>query len=188
MLQTPVLLTSRLIVRLLQHNDTTAIVNYYTENRAFLEPFEPFRPTNFYTRDFWSQQIEKSIIEFGYDRSLRLFLFKKDDPRTIIGAVNFTNITQGILYSCSLGYSLAEKEQGNGYMNEALQSAIQYVFDEMNLHRITANYMPRNQRSANVLRRLGFTIEGYARDYLLINGKWEDHIRSSLINSNWRPI
>ncbi|MBD1845285.1 GNAT family N-acetyltransferase [Cyanobacteria bacterium FACHB-63] len=187
MLQTPVLLTSRLIVRLLQQNDIAAIVRYYTENRAFLEPFEPLRPTNFYSREFWSQQIEKSLIEFGYDRSLRLFLFKKDDPRTVIGAVNFTNMSQGILYSCSLGYSLAEKEQGNGYMNEALQAAIQYVFNDLNLHRISANYMPHNRRSANVLKKLGFVIEGYARDYLLINGKWEDHIRSSLINENWRP-
>lgn len=188
MLQTPVLLTSRLIVRLLQQNDTNAIVNYYVENRAFLEPFEPFRPSNFYTRDFWAQQIEKSIIEFGYDRSLRLFLFKKDEPRKIIGAVNFTNISQGILYSCSLGYSLAENEQGHGYMNEALKTAIEYVFNELNMHRISANYMPHNRRSANVLRKLGFAIEGYARDYLLINGKWEDHIRSSLINENWRPL
>lgn len=188
MLQTPVLLTSRLIVRLLQQNDIAAIVKYYSENRSFLEPFEPLRPPNFYSREFWSQQIEKSLIEFGYDRSLRLFLFKKDDPRTVIGAVNFTNMSQGILYSCSLGYSLAEKEQGNGYMNEALQAAIQYVFNDLNMHRISANYMPHNRRSANVLKKLGFTIEGYARDYLLINGKWEDHIRSSLINENWRPL
>ncbi|MBD1823951.1 GNAT family N-acetyltransferase [Cyanobacteria bacterium FACHB-DQ100] len=187
MLQTPVLLTSRLIVRLLQQNDTAAIVKYYTENRAFLEPFEPLRPANFHSREFWSQQIEKSLIEFGYDRSLRLFLFKKDDPRTVIGAVNFTNMSQGVLYSCNLGYSLAEKEQGHGYMNEALQAAIQYVFTDLNLHRISANYMPHNRRSANVLKKLGFVIEGYARDYLLINGKWEDHIRSSLINENWRP-
>ncbi|HTL88671.1 MAG TPA: GNAT family N-acetyltransferase [Leptolyngbya sp.] len=186
MLQTPVLLTSRLIIRLLQQNDTNAIVEYYCENRSFLEPFEPFRPINFYTRDFWSQQIEKSIIEFSYDRSLRLFLFKKSEPRKIIGAVNFTNISQGILHSCSLGYSLAENEQGNGYMNEALEVAIQFVFNDLNLHRIAANYMPHNRRSANVLRKLGFTIEGYARDYLLINGRWEDHIRSSLINQNWR--
>lgn len=186
MLQTPVLLTSRLIVRMLQQNDTSAIVDYYIENREFLEPFEPFRPKNFYTRDFWSQQIEKSMIEFGYDRSLRLFLFKKDEPKRIIGAVNFTNITQGILYSCSLGYSLAENEQGKGYMNEALEVAIRYVFNDLNLHRITANYMPHNRRSGNVLKRLGFTIEGYSRDYLLINGKWEDHIRTSLINPDWR--
>lgn len=186
MLKPPVLKTSRLIVRLLAQQDTQAVVNYYQENRQFLEPFEPVRPRNFYTREFWSQQIEKSLIEFGYDRSLRLFIFKQTDPRKIIGGANFTNIIQGISHSCTLGYSLAESEQGNGYMTEALEVAIQYVFENLNQHRINAFYMPHNRRSGNVLKRLGFTIEGYARDYLLINGKWEDHILTSLINPHWK--
>lgn len=48
-----------------------------------------------------------------------------------------------------------------------------------------ANYMPHNRRSGNVLKSLGFNIEGYARDYLYINGYWEDHILTSLTNKNW---
>jgi ribosomal-protein-alanine N-acetyltransferase len=42
--------------------------------------------------------------------------------------------------------------------------------------------MPRNEKSAKLLKRLNFTIEGYARDYLFIDGKWEDHILTSLTN------
>ncbi len=85
-----------------------------------------------------------------------------------------------------MGYSLAETEQSKGYMTEALQAAIQYVFQELNMHRIMANYMPHNQRSGNVLKRLGFVVEGYARDYLLIKGQWQDHILTSLTNPNWQ--
>ena len=44
------------------------------------------------------------------------------------------------------------------------------MFREQNLHRIQANYVPRNERSGGLLRRLGFVVEGYARDYLLLNG------------------
>ncbi len=72
-------------------------------------------------------------------------------------------------------------------MTEAVRVAIQYVFEELNLHRVMANYMPHNQRSGNLLKRLGFVVEGYARDYLFINGGWEDHIQTSLINRNWKP-
>ncbi|MGL4717164.1 MAG: 30S ribosomal protein S5 alanine N-acetyltransferase, partial [Aeromonas sp.] len=43
-------------------------------------------------------------------------------------------------------------------------------------------YMPANQRSGALLERLGFEREGFARAYLLINGRWEDHILTSLIN------
>jgi ribosomal-protein-alanine N-acetyltransferase len=45
--------------------------------------------------------------------------------------------------------------------------------------------MPRNERSAALLRRLGFSVEGLARDFLLIAGRWEDHVLTSLINPQW---
>ncbi|MEC4812143.1 MAG: GNAT family N-acetyltransferase, partial [Scytonema sp. PMC 1069.18] len=101
------------------------------------------------------------------------------------GFINFGNFIRRAAQYCNVGYSMAEVEQGNGYMTEALQAAIDYVFQVLNMHRIMANYMPHNQRSGNVLRKLGFVVEGYARDYLLINGKWQDHILTSLTNSNW---
>lgn len=185
-MEPPVFSTSRLIVRLLSQRDIPTVIRYYSENRRFLEPFEPIRPRSFYTPEFWSPQIDKSLIEFSYDRSLRLFIFKKSQPDQVIGSANFTQMVQGVSYACFLGYSLAENEQGKGYMTEALQTVIQYVFEDLNMHRIVANYMPHNRRSGNVLRRLGFVVEGYARDYLLIDGKWEDHVLTSLLNPNWQ--
>jgi ribosomal-protein-alanine N-acetyltransferase len=49
-----------------------------------------------------------------------------------------------------------------------------------------ANYIPCNERSARVLKRLGFEVEGYARDYLFLAGNWQDHVLTSLINPSWR--
>jgi ribosomal-protein-alanine N-acetyltransferase len=45
-----------------------------------------------------------------------------------------------------------------------------------------ANYIPTNERSGLLLKRLGFAVEGYARDYLLINGQWRDHVLTALTN------
>jgi ribosomal-protein-alanine N-acetyltransferase len=95
---------------------------------------------------------------------------------------NFTNVIRGIFHACFLGYKLDERSQGQGYMTEALTGAIDYMFAEQRLHRIQANYMPHNQRSAAVLRRLGFTVEGTARKYLFIGGEWRDHVLTSLTN------
>ncbi len=183
----PQLSTHRLLVRLGTRRDVREIVRYYRTNRAFLTPFEPTRPDDFFKEDFWRRQVEQNLIEFNYNQSLRLFVFEQANPDTIIGIVNFTQFFRAPLHACLLGYSLAESKQGNGYMSEAVSLCAEYIFDELNFHRIVANYMPRNQRSGNLLKKLGFVIEGYARDYLLINGKWEDHILTSLLNTHWQP-
>jgi ribosomal-protein-alanine N-acetyltransferase len=67
-------------------------------------------------------------------------------------------------------------------MFEAARAGIRYIFEAVRLHRIMANYMPRNARSGALLQRLGFVVEGSARNYLYINGKWEDHLLTSLTN------
>jgi [ribosomal protein S5]-alanine N-acetyltransferase len=183
----PILPTERLIVRMANYHETQEVVRYYQVNRDFHRPFDIVRPESFWTDQFWQIQIETNRIEFECDRALRLFLYEQAQPSTIVGAINFTEFFRYPSYSCRLGYSLAEAHQGKGYMQEALAGAIAYLFTTLNLHRIMACYMPRNQRSGNLLRRLGFGVEGYARDYLLINGRWEDHILTSLINPHWLP-
>jgi [ribosomal protein S5]-alanine N-acetyltransferase len=72
-------------------------------------------------------------------------------------------------------------------MFEALTAAIAFAFDVLRLHRIMANYIPGNERSGKLLRRLGFNMEGYARDYLLIDGEWRDHILTALTNAKLTP-
>jgi [ribosomal protein S5]-alanine N-acetyltransferase len=88
---------------------------------------------------------------------------------------------------CYMGYSIDKDCEGKGQMKEALQSVITFGFSAMNVHRIMANYQPENTKSGGLLRSLGFNVEGYARDYLFIDGKWRDHVLTSILNPNWRP-
>ena len=68
-------------------------------------------------------------------------------------------------------------------MFEALSLTNAYMFADLGLHRIMAGYLPHNDRSGKLLDRLGFEKEGLARKYLKINGRWEDHVLTSLINN-----
>jgi len=45
---------------------------------------------------------------------------------------------------------------------------------------------PTNERSARLPRRLDFVVEGDARDYLLIQGRWEDQVLVGLTNPAWQ--
>ena len=60
-----------------------------------------------------------------------------------------------------------------------------YMQRSQHIHRIMANYMPHNQRSGGLLARLGFEKEGYAKDYLLIDGQWRDHVLTALTTREW---
>lgn len=182
----PLITSDRLLLRVAIHEDIPQILKYFIYNKIYLTPFYPLWADGFFTEEYWQYQIENSFLEFLNGQSLKLFIFTKKNPTVIIGTVNFSNFVRGAAHFCYVGYSLAESKQGKGYMTEGLKAATEYLFQELNFHRVMANYMPHNRRSGNVLKTLGFVIEGYARDYLLINGQWEDHIMTSLTNPKWQ--
>ena len=119
--------------------------------------------------------------------SFALFPASPTPESPILGWINLTNVVRGVFQACYMGYKLDRRMQGQGYMTEAARAVVDFAFDTLLLHRIMANYMPHNQRSAALLRRLGFTIEGVARDYLYIAGDWRDHVLTSLVNPRATP-
>lgn len=184
-MELPFISTKRLLLRLATGDDVPDIVQFFRENQVYFAPWHPSPPNNYLTQEFWQGQVEKNLQEFESDQSLRLFIFKNTSHKEIIGNVNFNGFLRGAAHFCYLGYNLAEAAQGKGYMSEALPAAIEYAFKELNIHRVMANYIPHNQRSGNLLKKLGFVVEGYAREYLLIDGKWQDHILTSYTNKSW---
>ena len=184
---TPVIWTERLIVRVAAETDVAALLRFFDENREHMAPWEPPRPPDFHTADFWRVQVGRHRRAFESGSALMLFMFPIDQSAEVIGQISFTSIVRGPAEMCMVGYALAGRAQGNGYMHEALTASIAYVFEQLNLHRVMANFMPHNIRSNAVLRRLGFTVEGYARDYLYVGGAWRDHVLTSLSNPRWRP-
>ncbi len=173
---TPVIRTERLLVRCAAETDVPALLRFFDENREHMGPWEPPRPPDFHTHEFWRVQVGRHRRAFDAGAAVMLFLFPHEDPSEVIGQISYTSIVRGPADMCMLGYALAHKAQGQGYMYEALQASNEYVFKQLNIHRVMANFMPHNVRSNAVLRRLGFTVEGYARDYLYVNGAWRDHV------------
>jgi [ribosomal protein S5]-alanine N-acetyltransferase len=182
----PTLTTERLIVRLAEPADRDALIAYYQNNNGHLAPFSPLWPEDFFTKGFWERQINQNVEEFLTDVSARMFVFEKAEPGPVIGNVSLGGILRSAAQFGYLGYGIAQDKQGQGMMAEAVQAIIDLGFGELNLHRIMANYVPTNERSGKLLRRLGFTVEGYARDYLNLNGRWQDHILTSLTNPHWQ--
>jgi len=184
----PILTTERLRLSVPSPEAASAMCRYVTENREHLTPWEPVRPATYFTVGHWRQTLASREEAAREGRSLHLVLTEPaSDPEEIVGHCTFEPIMRGAFQAAFLGYALARRAEGRGLMREALAAAIAYCFDELRLHRIMANYMPENERSARVLERLGFTVEGFAHDYLRIAGKWRSHVLTSLTNPAWRP-
>lgn len=174
--------TERLLLKIPDRSYAEMVIDYYKRNENFLAEWETIKDDSFYTKKYQEEQLDKELAENESGRSLRLWIFKKGDDSRIIGSIGFSNIVYGVFLSCHLGYRLDGNEINKGYMTEAVQKGSDVIFNEMNLHRIEANIMPKNKRSIRVVEKLGFCNEGLSRNYLKICGKWEDHIHMVLLN------
>ncbi|MFN2528758.1 MAG: GNAT family N-acetyltransferase [Candidatus Baltobacteraceae bacterium] len=180
----PTLLTDRLLLTLPEKEAAPRYAQFCRENSAFLEPWQgPFYEREFAV-DFWASYLERRRQAFIADRGCSFGIFWRDAglQGPLLGYCNFSEIVRGLFQACYLGYALAQSAQRKGIMTEALEAAVKYMFSSVQIHRVMANYMPQNTRSAAVLQRLGFTVEGAAKDYLYINGQWRDHVLTSLTN------
>jgi len=170
------LMTKRLILQVLDDSWAKAVLTYFDRNRDYLERWEPARQHGFYTRKIQAEHLVSDLKAMEAGQMVRLWIFQKEDPHTVIGSVALNNIVRGCFLSCCMGYRLDRDLTGNGYMTEAAGALVDFAFDTLGLHRIEANIIPRNTPSMRVAQKLSFQNEGLSPKYLRINGVWEDHI------------
>lgn len=163
-------------LRFPKREDEKEIAAFLKRNKEHLLPWEtiPNAPL--------SDLLTGWLLDMDEGRSVRFFLFDKE---RLIGMINFTQIFRGAFQACYLGYKIDKDYEGKGLMFKSLKKALEHMFEKEKIHRIMSNFLPRNKRSGSLLLRLGFAVEGYAPNYLKINGVWEDHILTALSYERW---
>lgn len=179
----PTLVGERLYLRAPMMDDYAQWQDVRARNKEFLTPYEPQWAKNCLTENFFKRRLQRQRLETLGGRGAFFFIFSKESHE-IVGGINLNNIQLGAARSTSLGYWLAEDQQGQGYMHEAAELVIRHAFHDLKLYRIHAACLPDNDRSANLLLKLGFEEEGFAKKYLKINGTWQDHRLFGLINNH----
>ncbi|EPJ55042.1 MAG: hypothetical protein OFPI_04770 [Osedax symbiont Rs2] len=173
--------TQRINLALLAPQDQPLLAEYYAINKEHLAPWEPLREWEYFSETETILRIKSALLAFKQQSAFHFTLLNKTNDE-VLGVCNFSNVVRGPLQACHLGYAISVKHQGKGLMQEALLAATDYTFNNLKLHRIMANYIPENIRSAKVLQKLGFKKEGFSPSYLKIAGKWQDHVLTALIN------
>ena len=101
------------------------------------------------------------------------------------GVLNLSEIVRGAFESAYLGYYALAPHAAAGYMTEAMVLVLDTAFDELGLHRVEANVQPVNARSLALVRRTGFSREGFSRRYVKVGGRWRDHVRFAMLAEDW---
>ncbi|KAF1008490.1 MAG: putative ribosomal N-acetyltransferase YdaF [Luteibacter sp.] len=174
--------TQRTIIRLLDVEEAELLRRYRVENREHLGPWEPLRTESHFSLEGARLTIEAGLEAARADRGYP-FVVLSPDSGEMIASLTFGNVVRGVFQACHLGYGISHRHEGQGYMYEALDAAVRYAFGPLDFHRVMANYIPRNERSARLLDRLGFEKEGYAKRYLKIDGLWEDHVLTAKVRA-----
>jgi len=175
--------TPRLTLTLAPPEAAPRVVAYQRENWDHVARWTGPRGSEDLSVANWRRRLDQFAADERAGTALRFMLFpERNLGGPVLGVVNFTQIFRGPFQACYLGYALDYRLEGRGLMREALEASIRHMFEVMKLHRIMLNYMPSNERSAGLARRLGFVPEGIARDYLYIDGAWRDHVLTTLIN------
>ncbi|MDA0368530.1 MAG: GNAT family protein [Proteobacteria bacterium] len=182
----PELIGERVCLRLPQLVDYVDWATVRQESRAFLEPWEPTWSANALTRTAFRRRLRRYAREVREDQGIAFFIFRKDDDQ-LLGGITLSQIRRGVTQSTSVGYWVGRPYARQGYMSDALKVTVRFVFEGLRLHRLEAACIPSNRPSQGVLKKCGFREEGLAREYLCINGVWQDHKLFAMVATDpWR--
>jgi ribosomal-protein-alanine N-acetyltransferase len=173
----PTFTTTRLTLRQLHQKDAQALFTLYTSPEVLtyfgMEPLESIAKA-------------EGIIEARQEAAglapMRWAITDQGD--NLIGTCGF-HATSEPHKRCEIGYDLLPIHWGKGYMTEALQPVIDYLFREVGVVRVGAVIIPENAGSSRVVEKLGFTREGLLRDYIMQDQLSHDVYSYSMLKKEW---
>jgi ribosomal-protein-alanine N-acetyltransferase len=162
-------------LRLPQMSDFEEWAALREASRSFLVPWEPIWPADDLTRTAFRRRVRRYTEDQRNDLAYPYFIFRNEDQK-LVGGLTLTNIRRGVAQAGSLGYWMGAAYARQGYMTAAVRTLVPFAFSTLKLHRIEAACIPENAASVRLLEKTGFVREGFAREYLCINGIWQDHL------------
>jgi RimJ/RimL family protein N-acetyltransferase len=153
----------------------------------------PIFPEDFNSLFCWANDVAAARLDFAYrpidlishrqwcenvgkDPARIVFAIRRTAEPAIIGYVQIININS-VHGSADLGIRIGEERfRSQGFGKEALELALKFCWNHLNLHRIQLTVFKHNQRAINVYKALGFKKEGLLRQAAFIDGERIDLI------------
>ncbi|MBO7310871.1 MAG: GNAT family N-acetyltransferase [Clostridia bacterium] len=163
----PTLSTERLVLRPMSTKDTYDMYEYACREDVTEFLLWSPHPSVAYTRDYLAYIERRYATCDFYDWAVTLA-----DSGKMIGTVGFTKIDLQN-NSAEIGYVLNPEYHRKGYGFEATSHILSLGFERLELHRIEARFMQGNTASLRLAEKLGMSLEGYHKDYMLVIGEYK---------------
>jgi RimJ/RimL family protein N-acetyltransferase len=175
----PVLTTERLVLREVAEHDVDAVFEMESDPVAMRYWSKP--PM----RDIAEARaaVERAMGFFAARVGLRWSISRPADDR-MLGHLSLFNFSEQS-GRAEIGYGLARRHWGQGFMHEALTAVVDHAFGPLGLRRLEADIEPRNQASLRALERLGFAREGLLRERWQVGDEISDSVLMGLLAHEW---
>lgn len=175
----PILHTERLTLRPIADGDGLALFAIFSDPEV----------VRYWSRGAWTElaQAEEMIVAATRDyedgSGLRYGVVVTATGE-LVGVVSLFAFNRDN-WRCDIGYVLASRHWGQGYVSEALVPVLEHAFGMLGMNRIEADIDPRNGASSRVLEKLAFRREGYMPERWFVNGETADTAFYGLIKRYW---
>ena len=153
--------TERLFIRAPRPGDGAELYAAVAESRAELKPWMPWASEP-QSPGLAEQNAIQAHADFLLRRDLRLHLYLRSDPSTMVGGSGLHRIDWEVP-RFEIGYWVRTRFSGQGYITEAVRGIAAFAFRELGAERLEIWCDVRNERSAAVARRVGFRHEATLR-------------------------
>jgi len=166
----PGIRTERLQLRLLTADDVDAVHRY--QSREDVCRYLLFEPR---TRD----EVAAKLAEHAAHTTLASrgdywqLAVERTGDGAVIGDLYFALAEPGSA-AAEIGWTFHPDAHGQGFATEAAAALLDFAFDTLRLHRVAAEFDPRNERSIALCRRLSMVEEAHYLEDLWFKGAWAD--------------
>jgi ribosomal-protein-serine acetyltransferase len=174
--------TPEIEIRLFDADDAEVSYALVERNRAYLREWLPWVDRTQSPEDIRTFITTIAIPQYEANNGPNCGIWVDGEFAGSIGChpINWAN------RNCSLGYWVDATHQGKGIITKCCASMLDYLFDELGLHRVVIQCATGNTRSCAIPERLGFTREGVKREAELVSGRWLDLVVWSILDAEWR--
>lgn len=168
-------------LRLLNDGDAQVLFEVIQENRAHLDRWlrwSGYVQTLEDTRAFIDRFVQKAAVDDGFHAGMF-------QDGTLVGGIVCHYINTASQKS-EVGYWLTENAVGKGLATRSTEAVLNYLFNDVGLHRVEIQCGVENVRSRAVPIRLGFTEEGIKRESEWITDRYLDHVVYSMLDREWK--